>query len=80
MTCRELAEKVMAYRDGELPLMGRLSLQFHAAICPCCRALLGSYDLTVELAGELGSVEVPPAVALEFDAMILAAMQAPPES
>lgn len=80
MTCKELAERVMAYREGELSFTVRLSLQFHAALCPCCRSLLRSYDTTVALSGEIADLEVPEEVARDFDGMIQAAMAtAPPE-
>ena len=78
MTCRELADRVMAYRDRELPLPARLSLQLHAAMCPCCRTLLQSYGTTIELSAELATVVIPDEVARDFNAMILAAMEKPP--
>ena len=76
MTCRELTERVMAYRNGELPLRVRLSLQFHAALCECCRTLLDTYDTTVELSAELADAEVPADVVASFDAMVERAMDA----
>jgi hypothetical protein len=79
MTCKELTDRVMAFRDGELPLGVRLSLQLHAAFCPCCRTLLDTYDTTVHLSGELAATEVPDAVAREFDRMIETAMDTPLE-
>ncbi len=79
MTCNELAERVMAYREGDLPLAARLSLQFHAAFCPCCHSLLRSYDTTVALSGELADLEVPDEVARDFDGMIQAAMATLPQ-
>lgn len=77
MTCKELTERVMAFRDRELPLSTRLSLQFHAAMCPCCRNLLTSYDTLVEMSAELADVQVPNELAREFDDMILTAMRPP---
>lgn len=71
MTCKELTERVMAFRDRELPLAARLSLQFHAAMCPCCRNLLDSYGKLVGLSADLADLQVPDAVAREFEEMIL---------
>ncbi len=74
MTCKDLAERLGAYRAGELPLGARAALLFHAGMCPCCRALLSTYDVTVALSAELAERQVPDAVALEFDSMIERAM------
>ncbi|GDX78763.1 hypothetical protein LBMAG42_05740 [Deltaproteobacteria bacterium] len=77
MTCKELTERVMAYRDRELPLHVRLSLQFHAAICSCCRNLLSTYDETVAIGADLANEEVPEEVAQLFDDMLARAMVDP---
>jgi len=75
MTCRELAEKLGAWKAGELPLHTRALLSFHAAWCPCCRALVATYDTTIVLSAELADERVPDEVAAAFDAMIDQAMQ-----
>lgn len=77
MNCRELTERVMALRAGELNLRARLALQLHAAFCDCCRNLLSTYDTTVAVSVELADREIPEAVSLEFEAMMAAAMAAP---
>ncbi len=74
MTCRELADRVGVYRAGELPVAARASLLFHAWMCPCCRALLSTYDVTLALSVELAEQQVPEEVAREFDRMIERAM------
>jgi anti-sigma factor ChrR (cupin superfamily) len=77
MTCRQLTERVMAYRAGELPWHARLSLQVHAAMCDCCKNLLSTYDTTVTLSAELAEKQVPDDVAEAFEAMVAAAMAGP---
>lgn len=77
MTCRELTEKVMALRAGELSWHARLSLQVHAAMCDCCRNLLTTYDTTVALSAELADKEVPEEVVRAFEAMLADAMTEP---
>lgn len=77
MTCRELTDKVMAFRAGELPWHARLSLQVHAAMCDCCRNLLSTYDTTLTLSAELAEKQVPDEVAQAFEAMVAAAMAEP---
>ena len=50
MTCREIAEFLMQYIDGELPRHQRTTFEMHLADCPTCRVYLKSYELTVRLA------------------------------
>lgn len=50
MTCREIAEFLMQYADGELPWRQRTAFKLHLALCPACREYLKSYELTVKLA------------------------------
>jgi len=77
MNCRELTERVMALRAGDLSLRARLALRLHAALCDCCRNLLSTYDTTVAVSAELADREIPEAVSREFEAMMAAAMAAP---
>ena len=50
MTCRDIAEFLMQYTDGELPWRQRAVFKLHLAFCAACRTYLRSYQLTVELA------------------------------
>lgn len=74
MTCRDLAEKLGAWKAGELSLQARALLSLHAAWCPCCRALMATYDTTLTLSAELADQRVPDEVAAAFDTMIDRAM------
>ena len=47
MTCRELAEFIMQYLDGELPAGQLTEFERHLALCPACVHYLDSYRKTV---------------------------------
>ena len=48
MTCREVAEFLMQYVDGELPAAERAAFDRHVAVCPDCQRYLASYRTTIE--------------------------------
>lgn len=50
LTCRDIAEFLMQYRDRELPWPRRAIFNLHLAFCRSCRAYMRSYDITVEIA------------------------------
>ncbi len=49
MTCRELAEFLMAYVEGELPAAQREEFDRHNADCPPCEAYMTTYRQTITL-------------------------------
>jgi anti-sigma factor RsiW len=49
LTCREVADFLMAYDDGELAAPERAAFDAHLAQCPDCVAYLQSYRATVAL-------------------------------
>ena len=49
LTCREVADFLMAYEDGELAPEARAEFDAHLAVCPDCVAYLASYRTTVAL-------------------------------
>ena len=49
LTCREVADFLMAYDDGELAPAERTAFDAHLAVCPDCVAYLQSYRATVAL-------------------------------
>lgn len=55
MTCREIADFLMQYIDGELPRQLRTTFEMHLAECPACRAYLKSYEQTIRLARSVKS-------------------------
>lgn len=49
MTCQELIDFIMAYRDGELPHVVRAAFERHLSLCRHCREYLTQYEKTLEL-------------------------------
>lgn len=79
MTCRDLAEYLLAYLDDELPRSERRAFDRHLFWCKACRAYLESYRATVELARSLGTPlpdEAPEPVPEHLIAAVLAARAA----
>lgn len=70
MTCQEMSAVLGAHRAGELGWRLRLSVALHAALCPCCRAMMATYGLVTEVSGDLAAVEVPSAVAADVEALL----------
>ena len=52
-TCREIADFLMAYVDGELPEQQRSVFEVHIEACPCCKNYVASYRTTVSLGRSL---------------------------
>lgn len=75
LTCRELADFVMAYLDDELALAERSAFEGHLAECPQCIAYLRSYRATVALGKTFGAADAAaaPAMPEELVQAILAA-------
>jgi anti-sigma factor RsiW len=49
LTCREIADVLMAYEDGELAPPARRAFEAHLAVCPDCVVYLEGYRQTVAL-------------------------------
>jgi anti-sigma factor RsiW len=49
LTCREFADFILAYLDGELPEAQRGAFDDHIRICPPCVDYLDTYKETVRL-------------------------------
>ncbi|VTT98049.1 Uncharacterized protein OS=Planctomyces limnophilus (strain ATCC 43296 / DSM 3776 / IFAM 1008 / 290) GN=Plim_3810 PE=4 SV=1: zf-HC2 [Gemmataceae bacterium] len=62
MNCREFADFLNLYVEGELPGDQRRVFDQHLAECAACRAYLDGYQKTVRALGAAAAVEhVPPA-------------------
>ena len=59
ITCKDLAEKLLLFRDGELNAEQTEYLRQHLHLCPMCMDLLHSYDEVVDLLHELDPVTMP---------------------
>jgi anti-sigma factor RsiW len=77
MTCRELAEFIMAYLDGELSAPQRAEFEQHMSVCPPCVRYLDSYRKTVAASRSLANVNPPEPVDIPDDLVkaILAARE-----
>jgi anti-sigma factor RsiW len=56
MTCRECAEFILRYLDGELPAEEHALFERHLSRCPPCGRYLDQYRLTVT-AGKVACAE-----------------------
>jgi anti-sigma factor RsiW len=61
LSCREIAEFLMAYEDGELTDAMHREFDAHLAVCPDCVAYLESYRATVALGKRAFADEDAPA-------------------
>lgn len=59
VTCKELAEKLLLFRDGELDEQQTEFLRQHLHLCPMCMDLLRSYEEVVDLLQRLDPVSMP---------------------
>ena len=50
VTCREFADFLADYLDGELPPSTRTEFDFHLSRCPSCVAYMNTYRATRQLA------------------------------
>lgn len=50
MTCRQLADFIMDYLEGQLSAETRSAFEHHLTLCPNCANYIASYGTTVELA------------------------------
>lgn len=77
MSCKDVADFLMDYLDGTLPLAQRVMFKLHIGLCRDCRRYIDSYKKTVELArGASGAValEDPP------EALVRAILKSRPSS
>jgi predicted anti-sigma-YlaC factor YlaD len=54
MNCKDVAEFLSDYLDGELPLRQRLTFKLHLLLCRDCRRYLQSFAATIKLTQSLG--------------------------
>jgi anti-sigma factor RsiW len=52
ITCRELADFLMSYLEGELPPQERARFEEHLAVCPTCVRYVHTYQLAVRMGRE----------------------------
>jgi anti-sigma factor RsiW len=57
VSCREIADFLMDYLNGELPEAQRATFEEHLGECPDCVAYLQSYEMTIKLTKSVGEPE-----------------------
>ena len=62
MTCREFADFVMGYFDGQLDTEARARFDRHLSLCPDCVSYLQQYRDTVQAGQAAFDDELPAAV------------------
>jgi anti-sigma factor RsiW len=77
MTCRELADFVMSYLDGELDATQRRRFEDHLAECAECVRFLREYRATVHAGQSAYADELPADVPDDLVKAILDARQRP---
>ena len=61
-TCREVGERLLQFRDGELAPQETAWLREHLHLCPNCVTLLSSYEEALRVLARLKPVDMPPGV------------------
>ena len=83
MTCRQLADFILDYLEGQLPAETRSAFEHHLTLCPNCVNYIASYGATVEMArrafdeGADGPPEMPEALIQAILAARRAARETP---
>ena len=60
--CREVAERLLAFRDGELDEVEEPFIKEHLQYCPSCLDLLNGYDEVCDVLQRLQPVNMPSGV------------------
>jgi anti-sigma factor RsiW len=66
MKCRELADFLMDYVNGDLPADSRAQFELHLSKCSNCEAYLVQYKVTIQ-AGQMACEELSEAMVLPED-------------
>ncbi len=66
LTCKEIAELVTAYAEGQLGFMDRLRFLLHISMCRNCRTYVRQLRVTARALGWLPEPEIPPDLQAEL--------------
>jgi len=58
--CKQVAENLLRYKDGDLPEVEMKFLREHLQYCPGCLDLLDGYQEVLEVLDRLKPVNMPP--------------------
>ncbi len=67
MTCRELAELLIDYIQGELEPEIHEHVSRHLSCCPPCEAYVSTYRITIQLTRQLPAAPMPPELAEKLE-------------
>lgn len=70
MNCRELAELLLDFLDGELTEEFRARVCHHLAECPPCVIYMETYQITVTLSRQLSTPPLPEALAQRLQTLL----------
>ena len=59
VTCKDVADKLLLFRDGDLDEGETAFLRQHLHLCPTCMDLLRSYEEVVEVLHRLQPAQMP---------------------
>jgi anti-sigma factor RsiW len=71
ITCRELAEQLLDFAAGQLPLGQQEHVEQHLRSCSSCAAYLESYQMTIHLSRQLPGPPLPPNLARQLRALLM---------
>ena len=75
MKCKELADFLMDYVSGELPVESRTHFEFHISKCKNCHQYLVQYEVTIR-AGRIACDEMSDEIGAIPDDLVKAVMAA----
>ena len=75
-SCRQVAEYLDDYTDGELPRGRKIMFKIHLMLCPDCRRYLASYRRTREMLGKVTPLPMPPDTAERLETLLVRHFQA----
>jgi hypothetical protein len=67
MNCRELAELLIDYVQGELEPGLCEHISHHLTVCPLCEAFVSTYRITIQLTRRLPAAPMPPELAARLE-------------
>lgn len=66
LTCKQIAELVTAYVEGQLRFTDRLRFRLHISMCPNCKTYVRQLQVTARALGKLPEPEIPPELQAEL--------------
>ena len=66
LTCKQIAQLVTAYAEGQLGVADRLRFQLHLGLCANCRTYVRQMKATARALGRLPEPELPPELEAEL--------------